>query len=364
MISILRAQLMKDLRSPLVILLLIAGSILATLLFAGGVHQPTEVAIFSEEKNAADIETKWEKILNSDDSLHFVVVDPAQARQDVKEGKVDVAVKLMEMDYRFIITSELPSVYIVRQHVEKIFHREVQMMAISAGNKKIRHDMESMLAKAPFQLEMQGIDQKQVPNYDMRTQLMFAFTFLVAMFILGFRVNNLTKDRAAGVWNRMILSPMSKTSMYCGYLIYSFLITLFQITFVLMVFKYVMNFDLGDNLGLIILIAATFAFSMISIAMFISGFMRTPEQFYSIYPSVMPLIPIISGAYMMPGTITQPVLLFIADLFPLTHAMEAIMSVIFYNAGLSDVLMQLLTMVLIGVVAMGIGINLIERRSD
>lgn len=67
---------------------------------------------------------------------------------------------------------------------------------------------------------------------------------------------------------------------------------------------------------------------------------------------------------MMPGTITNPVLLFIADLFPNAHAMEAIMSVVFYGAGLQEVTMSLLYMLLIGIVAMGVGINLVERRSS
>lgn len=152
--------------------------------------------------------------------------------------------------------------------------------------------------------------------------------------------------------------------MYFGYILYSFLITMFQIVVVLLLFKYGMNYEVGDQLGLVILIAAFFVFSMISLAMLITGFVRTPEQFYSIYPSIIPLVPLVSGVYMMPGTITNPVLLFVADLFPLAHAMEAIMSVIFYGAGLQDVLMPLLFMLLIGVVAMGVGINLIERRSQ
>ncbi len=110
------------------------------------------------------------------------------------------------------------------------------------------------------------------------------------------------------------------------------------------------------------MITAFFIFSMISIAMLITGFVRTPEQFYAIYLSVIPLIPLISRVYMMPGSITNPVLLFIADLFPLAHAMEAIMSVIFLDAGLQDVMKPLLFMLLIGVVAMRLGVNLIERR--
>lgn len=364
MISIIKAQFAKDLRNPLLILLLIAGSILAILLFTDGVNQPTTVAIFSEEENASQIEKKWHKLLNTDDSFDFVIVDPVKARNDIREGKMDVAVKLMEMDYRLVITNELPKVFFVQQHVDKIFQREAQITALTKGNQQVQNEVESVLDRAPFQIQQQGVDQSDVPNHNMRIQLMFAFTFLVSMFLIGFRVNNITHDRAAGVWHRMILSPMRKTSMYCGYLIYSFLITLFQILTVLFIFKYVMNYELGENFWLILLIAAIFTFSMISIAMLITGFVRTPEMFYVIYSTFIPMIPLISGAYMMPGTITQPIILFIADLFPLAHAMEAIMSVIFYQAGLQDIMIQLLIMILISVIAMGIGINLIERRSD
>lgn len=363
--SVLWVQFCKDKRSPLFILLFIAGSILATLLFAGGVFSPTTVAIFSEEENASEIEKKWESLLNVDNSFKFEIVDPEQARENVKDGNMDVAVMLMETDYRLVATSELPSVSYVEQHVEKVFQREAQISAIAEtqGEGDVRSEIESYLADAPFQLDTQGLDSEQVAKYNMSTQLLFAFTFLISMFILGLKVNNVTNDKVSGIWDRMILSPMKKTSMYCGYVLYSFLITMFQIIVVLLLFKYVMNYEVGDNLWLVMMIAAFFTFSMISIAMLITGFVRTPEQFYAIYPSLIPLIPLISGAYMMPGTITNPVLLFVADLFPLAHAMEAIMSVIFYDAGLQDVMMSLLFMLLIGVVAMGVGINLIERRS-
>ncbi len=363
--SVVWAQFTKDKRNPIFILLFIAASILATLVFAGGVYSPTKVAIFSEEEHASEIEKKWVELLNVDDSFEFVVTEPNEAREDVQDGKLDVAVKLMETDYRLVTTSELPTVSYVQQHVDKVFQQEAQIRAIvqSQGNENVREELERYLEEAPFQMETQGLESEEVPNYNMSTQLLFAFTFLISMFILGLKVNNVTHDKVSGIWNRMILSPMSKTKMYCGYIFYSFLITLFQVVVVLLVFKYLMKYDLGDQLWLIILISAFFIFSMISIAMLITGFVKTPEQFYAIYPSVIPIIPIVSGAYMMPGTITNSALLFIADLFPMAHAMDAIMSVIFYGEGFQDIIMPLLFMLLIGVVAMGIGINLIERRT-
>lgn len=362
--SVLWAQFIKDKRNPLFILLFIAASILGILLFAGGVQSPTKVTIFSEEENASEIVEKWHGLLNMDSSFTFEIGTPEQAREDVTDGKIDVALKLMDMDYRLVIASELPTISLVRQHVEKVFQREGQIRAVAGAeeDENVRSKINSYLENAPFHLETRGLDGEELPNFNMSTQLLFAFTFLVAMFILGLKVNNVTHDKVSGVWNRMILSPISKVSMYSGYILYSFLITMFQIIVVLLLFKYVMNYELGNHLGLIIVISAFFVFSMISIAMLITGFVKTPEQYLSIYPSVIPLLPLISGVYMMPGTITNPVLLFIADLFPLSHAMDALLSVIFNDGRLGDIMMSLLIMLLIGVVAMGIGINLIERR--
>lgn len=364
--SVIWAQFSKDKRNPFVLLLFIAGSILATLLFAGGAYIPTTIAIFSEEPNAAEIEAKWEELLNVDDSFHFVVVDAKQAREDVKDGKADIAVKLFEHDYRLVTTSELSSVAYVQHHVHKVFQQEAQIRAIveAEGDDQVRSEIEAYFTEGPFQVEVQGLHTEEIPKYNISVQLMFAFSLLISMFILGFKVNNVTNDKVSGVWNRMILSPLSKTKMYSGYICYSFFITLAQLVVVLLIFKYVLNYEVGDNFPLVILIVACFIFSMISLAMLITGIVRTPEQFYSIYPSFIPVIPLISGAYMMPGTITNPVLVFIADLFPMAHAMEALMSVVFYQASLQDVLMQLLIMLLIGVIAMGVGINLIERRGS
>lgn len=363
--SVVWAQFMKDKRNPLIFILFIVGSIFASLLFAGGLHSPTMIAIFSEEANASAIEEKWEGLLNQESGLRFEVVEPNEAHEGIRNGKYNVIVKLQEHDYKLIISGDYPLTSYINQSLSKVFQQEAYIHAIEAtmGDADARQQIESFMTDAPFQLDVQGLDGELLPQYNMQIQLLFAFTFLISMFILGLKVNNVTQDKVSGLWNRMILSPINKPSMYFGYILYSFLITMFQVVVVLTIFKYVLNYELGDNLWLIILIAAFFIYGMISIAMLVTGFVRTPEQFYAIYPSFIPLIPLISGAYMMPGTITNPILTFIADLFPMAHAMEAIISVVFYNAGLQDILMSLLYMLLIGVIAMGIGINLIERRS-
>lgn len=97
-------------------------------------------------------------------------------------------------------------------------------------------------------------------------------------------------------------------------------------------------------------------------AMLFTGIMKTPEQFNSIYLSIIPAIPILSGVYFPPGIICNSIILFIADLFPLIHAMDAMMSVALSDAGWKTIALPTALMILIGVLCMGAGINMIERR--
>lgn len=224
--------------------------------------------------------------------------------------------------------------------------------------------MESYLDNPPIQIKTESLDGGEVPNHNMGIQMLFGFTLFMAMFTIGFKVNGVLVDKVSGVWNRMTLSPVSKTGMYAGHLFYSFFIGFVQILTVFVIFNYMMNYDLGNNFRMLLTITAIFTLSTVSMAMLITGFVKIPEQFHLIYPSIVPIIPVISGIYMPPGTISNPMLLFIADLFPLTHVMEAMMNVAFYDAGWSEIALPVVLMLLIGVICMGIGVNLVERRKE
>lgn len=359
------AQLAKDRRKPLLIISFIVLSIAATILFTGGIQSPMVVAIFSEGDHAAELEAKWERLLNQEaDGVQFKITDAKLARDQVSSGQSDVAVKLMEQDYRLITASNSPTIEQIDQVVRKVFTQQLQLEALldPQQTEEVRESISHYMKDPPFQFKKEAPDGSDVVDYNMKTQLMFAFTLLIAMFTIGFKVNGVTNDKVSGIWDRLIISPVRKTHIYLGYIAYSFCITLFQVLVVLFIFKYVMKYDLGDQFALIVVIVAIFAFSIISLAMIITGIINKPEQFYAIFPSVIPIIPLISGSYMPAGMIDNKVLTFIADLFPMSHAMDAIMNVIDHGAGLTDIAFQLSIMVLIGVVYMGIGINLVERR--
>ncbi|KMK76777.1 ABC transporter permease [Alkalihalobacillus pseudalcaliphilus] len=367
MFAVFKAQLKKDIRSPWTILLLTLGSIILTFVFTNTNEQTeTIVPIFSSESNREEVEEKWIALLNDSQNYSFIVTDEEKARSDVEEGNSGVAIQVSERDYKMIASSHTRSVQFIEDYVHTVFTREAQLDAATGSGEVgiLRDEVITFVEGSPFQVVVKSVDGGDVPEYNMMIQLLFGFTLFMAMFTIGFKVNAVTSDKVSGVWDRMILSPLSKTGMYAGHLFYSFFIGFMQILTVLVMFHYFLDYDLGHRFGMIVAVAAIFALSMVSVAMLLTGFIKTPEQFNMIYPSIIPIVPLISGVYMPPGVLSNPVLLFIADLFPLAHAMEALMDITLYNAGWNEITLSLVLMLLIGVICMGIGVNLVERRKD
>ena len=365
--AVMKAQWMKEKRKPYLILLFIGLSILATIIFGDtSEFEEQTVPIFSNEANAEEIESKWSELLNEEDSsMKFVITDEEQARADVSEGRRNAAVQLMEDDYQLIVASDLPYVLQIEQLVQQVFTKEAWIQAATGGESvaDARDEINQLMEDPPVQVETRTTSGDEFQDYNMGMQLLFGFSLFIVMFTIGFKVNGINNDKVNGIWDRLILSPVSKSGMYAGHLLYSFLVGIFQLTAVFLIFRYLMGYDF-ENMWMILTLAAVFTLSMVSVAMLIAGMTKTPEKFYMIYPSVIPIIPIISGVYMPPGTLTNPIITFIGDLFPLSHAVEAMMGVSLYNYGWTDLTLPIALMLLIGVICMGIGINMVERGKN
>lgn len=358
------AQWMKEKRSPFMVLMFCGLSIIATLLFGSTTEQKSAVGVYSSSNVDESIESQWMEQLNDSDIFEFFLMDEEEARTDVESGRREAVVHLMEDDYRIFTSIDNPNIQLVDQHIRNVFEKELKIrdaLALADDDDAFRTNVDNRLDDAPIAVASQGIGGEERIEYNMNTQLMFAFSLFLAMFTIGFKVNAVTVEKASGMWNRLILSPVSKTEMYMGHLMYSFVIGFVQIVLIFLIFRFGFGFDLGERFGMLIMIAALFTLSMVAFSMLIAGILRTPEQFYMIFPSVIPMMPLLSGAYMPPGMITNQILLTIAEFLPLTHAMEALRNVAMYDLGWTDLYMPIAKLILITVVCMGVGVNLVER---
>jgi len=365
MAPILLSQWMKDKRNPWMIIMFIGLSILATLMFGANVDSKIKIDIFTEDGLVDESEAKWIELLNQNDTFEFRIQDEQTAKKKVREGRADLAVKLVSDDYRIIAAMDTPYVQLADQHLRTVYERERQLRAAAANvqdEAKFREHVYAYMEKPPLRLQSESQGGGELVRHDMGLQLLFGFSLFLVMFTVGFKVNTITKDKASGVWNRLILSPVRKTEMYMGHLLYSSLIGVLQIIMVLLIFRYGFGFNLGDQYGLLLLVIVIYTLTIVALSMLLVGILQSPEQFGTLFPSIIPIMPLISGVYMPPGTITNPILLGIAEVIPLTHAMTALTGIAVYGNGIADLWIPISKLLLIGVLCMGIGINLMERR--
>jgi ABC-2 type transport system permease protein len=365
MLAVFWVQWRKERRSPILVLIFLILSIAASLLLGMTTNSKMKIDVFRDNGLTKSEETAWLKLLNQGEAYDFKMRDEQPAREAVREGRSDVVVKLMAEDYRIIAAIDGPNVQLVDQYVHSVFEKELQLRAVaelSGDESKFRKDVARELQHPPLTLQTQSLEGSNIIKYDMKVHFLFGFTLFLVIFTIGFKVSAVTVEKSTGVWNRVILSPVRKTELYLGHLFYSSLIGFMQIVIILLIFRYGFEYQLGEQFGMLLIICAIYTFTMVAFAMLLAGILRTPEQYNAILPSVVPLMPMLGGVYVPPGTITNQIVIGLSEIFPLTHALKALTGIAVYGEGWPDVFMPVAKLLLIGVIFMGVGINLMERQ--
>lgn len=365
MSAVMLSQWMKEKRSPYMLVLFIGLSVLAVLLFGSSNDGSMKIDVFAdaglpEEQTALLVDR-----LNESGAFVFQLTKEEEARAKVREGRATAAVRLMDGDFRITTSVEDYNVQLLESQVAGVYKEELLLRSAmeAAGNPAgFREEVLSYLERPPLDMELVSPDGGSMDSYNMGLQLTFAFALFVVMFTIGFKINAINTEKTSGIWDRMVLSPLSKTSMYMGHLTYSSIIGIFQVVLVLGILRFGFGFAIGDRYGELLAVSLLYVVGVVAMAMLFTGITRTPEKFNMIYPSIIPVIPLISGAYMPPGVLDNAVLQAVAQLFPLSHAMEAMLGISMYGYGWSELYLPLAKLALVTVVYMGIGINLVEKN--
>lgn len=369
MFSVMLSQWMKEKRSPYMLLLFIGMSVAAVLLFGMSKSGVVEVDVFADKGLSDEEIAPIVERLNENEMFAFRLLDEETARSKLREGLSSSAVRLMKEDFRIVMSVEDYNVGLLDRHVRIVLGEELALRKAEAeaggdAAADLRDGVRRYMEQPPLTLELTSPDGGKVESYDMGLQLTYAFSLFIVMFTIGFKINAINSEKTSGIWSRMVLSPLTKSQMYLGHMAYSAIIGIVQVVVVLAIFRFGFGFAIGDRYGELLAVALLFVISIVAMAMLFTGITRTPEKFNMLYPSVIPVIPLISGAYMPPGTITSDILLGVAQIFPLSHAMEAFLGISMFDAGWSELFMPVAKLLLVTVVFMGIGINLVERNKQ
>ncbi|WP_047979824.1 ABC transporter permease [Ornithinibacillus contaminans] len=370
MIAVLFSKIKQFIREPWTFIIFTGMSVLFAFIFGGSSMGTTTlpVPVYSDEDTMRT--SAIGKALGEEAAFEFNWMSEEEVNEQVSAGKAEVGVILHENDFQVIVGVDSPNVGLIRQTIQKVYLEDMRKDRIlEASNTTSTEDKQAFLkdfdeamGAPPFRLEAVSFRGEGSFVYDNSLHRLFGFSLFFVIYTIAYNVLSILLEKRDGIWDRIILSPVKKWEMYVGNLIYSFITGYIQVVIVFLIFRYVFGIDFYGRFLETLLLLIPYVFSIVSLAILITAIVKTVQQFNAVLPIISVSMAMIGGAYWPIEIVESDVLLALAKINPLTYGMEVLHGATVYGYSMNELLVPISILILSGVLMMGLGIHLMERR--
>lgn len=364
--SVYLLQWQRFRRAPIMVL----SFFVMTIIFVGALagNNPAErpaVMAYADDSLAQNEAEDWVASLNEAEEFQFQLMDEDAVREAVSSGDTSLAVHLLEDDYRIVLAADDMSRFVIEAFLDRKYREELRLQQLEQqpGADDIRSEAAAEMEEPALRVTTSTLDGIDEFKYDNQLQLLFGMTLFFSVYTIMFSLMKIVEEKKQGTWNRLILSPVAKWEIYLGHLAYSFTIGYLQIVMIFLLFQYVFNFDIGDRFGTILLIIACYTFAIVALSMLVMSLVSRPQQLQAVVPIIATGMAMIGGAFWPIELVSNQLLLAISKVLPITYGLEALKGVAIYDRSWQELSEPISILLLFGVACMGIGINLMERRT-
>ncbi|WP_078596284.1 ABC transporter permease [Evansella clarkii] len=366
--SVFILQWQRFRRAPILVLSFLGMTILFVSVLAGfgGPNSQFTIYTYGDPSLEEEMKVKWLDRLNEAENLTFKWVEESEAHDAVSSRDAGLALKLMNDDYRILIAVQEPSSVSVENYVYQVFSEELRLQEVAsqADGEEFRSELERVMNEPAIQIVTESLSgEESTFIYDDQLHVLFGMTLFFSIYTIMFSLMNVAEEKRVGTWDRLIVSPLYKWQIYTGHLLYSFLIGYFQILVAFLFFQFLFGFDLGERYGMLLLVIACYTFAIVSLGMLVMGLVKRSQQMQAVVPILATAMAMLGGAYWPIEIVTNEILLALSKGMPIYYGLDALKGAAIYNFGLPELVQPISIMLLFGVVCMGIGINLMERRA-
>lgn len=369
MISVLRAKFQLFLRKPLLMIGMTVMSIIFASMLGSTDYKNIHVPVYTDVSHIEET-ALWEK-LNQSEAFKFIKVSEEEAKKMVSDGDVETSIKLEEDSYSLIVVTETPNIHLIDSYLQTVY---ADILIVDQLEKTVAHapnvDKLALLDELKerenhpfFNVEIASFRGDEAVIIDNQLQTIFGFALFFVIYTISYNVHHILNEKNLGVWDRMILSPLKKWEMYAGNLLYSFLLGYLQVAIIFFIFQYGIQANFYGGFAKTLLILVPYVFSIVALAMFLVGVVKNIQQFNAVISLVAVSMSMIGGAYWPLEIVSSDFLLILSDFVPIKHAMAALKGATIYGDSLRELMLPMSIMTLMGVVLMGVGINIMERRT-
>ena len=171
------------------------------------------------------------------------------------------------------------------------------------------------------------------------------------------------RDKRLLIWDRLLLSPLSKIKLYVSNLVFVFIIGMLQISLLMFLNYIIFGIEFGQNLLGLFSTMAAFIFTVSALGLFISSFVKTNQQLSSIAPVIIVSTSMLGGLFWPTEIISNTILQAVAKLTPQFWAMDSMKKVIVHNGSYESILLNILILIMMGVIFLGTAIQIREDHN-
>lgn len=374
MSSILMLKLMRYKQDIAMVLIMVALTLGFIFIFSGptgGVHKYSILV-------ATDIKTpSYERFLTElkkSKSYSFEEVEYDKAKTEVEEGKIIAGIYFKEDHISILKTKEDVNIFILENLASNTLFNVQSISNIAKEVTDYLNELKSMEKedieataykdiqdsfnkRKPMVVSKSFLNSNNIKEYDNFKHMAIGMILYLSMYTIVFGIGSILEDRQYHTWDKMLVSPLTKSGILTGNLIYTFLLGALQISILIVLTKYLMGMDWGKSLGGVMLVAVVFIFTTTSLGLMVAGFVKTHRQLNSISPILLTGTSMLGGTMWPLEIVESKILLFLANLTPQKWALEGIEKIVMYGKGIEDILLNLGILAFMGVIFFIIGVK-------
>ncbi|HCX62681.1 MAG TPA: hypothetical protein DHU59_09620 [Clostridiales bacterium] len=223
--------------------------------------------------------------------------------------------------------------------------------------------MDSWKYKNPISVEATVAETGIRAGYDGLMHSMIGFTLFFSMYTMVFGIGTILYDKQHKTWERMLISPVSRTEILGGSMIVAYITGAVQMGVLILSGKYLIGIDWGNSMAGVLLVSGAFIFAVTSLGLMMTGFIKTQAQLGSIAPIVLTSTSMLGGCMWPLEIVNNKALLLLAELTPQKWAMQGIESIASSGMGFEAAILPSIVLTVMGITFFTIGAFSLNKQS-
>lgn len=357
MFTVFSLQWLRLKREPALAGIFLVMSLLFVFFMVGtGGHQVLTVHTFSDDLSESQLK-EWIDRLNETDAFVFEIQDRATIEKQIQMSQITFALELNEDNYKYLVGQDSHFIMTVNQHVEKVYRTHLK---IAEANRQFPDN--EVIQKEFIGIESRSLAGVISNSEESSANVITGMTLYFSVFTILFGLMNIAVEKRSGTWDRLILTPLKKSQIYTGQLLHHFSIGILQIGICFFIFYQFFNYNFGTEYLSIVVSILAFVFAVVSLGMLIISIVRSPQQLQAVIPITATGMAMLGGAFWSLEIVSNNIILGLARISPIYFGIEALKGAILYGQEIGEILQPLSILLLMGVLFMGIGLNLMESK--